>query len=238
MGRGWMDVQIAPAPAARKGPPCRRNQSSWQSDPFWDAWNPVCTLRSMVAAPRSMMLALGICSLLQPATGQDLMRAIRDNNPSMVNMAVKMLHPDKLNAVDAEGDTPFLAAVRGGKHKAVKSLIKHVDTTVKDPAGMSAIQICADQGSQKTMLALLTAKLDVNEEGPDGLRPIHRAVLKGHTDTLKALLNAEVSAETPTADGKTPMELSEGLPEKEGARRVKAEIKEVLKKFARTKEEL
>ena len=69
----------------------------------------------------------------------------------------------------------------------------------------------------------------------DGLRPLHRAVLSGNTDAVKTLLNAEVPSDTPTADGRTPMDLANELdiPPKE-----KMAIIEVLKKFARPKEEL
>eukprot|EP00325_Prymnesiales_sp_UTEX-LB-985_P033585 CAMPEP_0174729288 /NCGR_PEP_ID=MMETSP1094-20130205/53437_1 /TAXON_ID=156173 /ORGANISM="Chrysochromulina brevifilum, Strain UTEX LB 985" /LENGTH=186 /DNA_ID=CAMNT_0015931383 /DNA_START=85 /DNA_END=645 /DNA_ORIENTATION=+ len=177
--------------------------------------------------------------LVSLVAGQDLLRAIRDNNPSMINIALKILHPDKVNAANEEGDTPLMVAVRGGKSKAVKALIKGgVDATVKDAAGLSLMQVAAAVGSQKTVLVLLTAGHAANEEGPDGLRPIHRAVMKGDTDTIKAFLNAGVPAEQPTADGKTPMDLTEDLPVKEGARRVRFEAQEVLKKFARTKEEV
>ena len=67
---------------------------------------------------------------------------------------------------------------------------------------------------------------------------LFNAVRDNKEKAIKALLNAEVSAEQPTADGKTPMELAEALPEKEGARRVRAEVKETLKKFARSKDEV
>ena len=145
----------------------------------------------------------------------------------MINIAIKS--GDKVNAVGAEGDTPLLTAVRLGKHKAVKALLKNkADAAVKDAKGLSPMHLAADGGFMNVILALLTHGLDPNEPAEsDGLRPLHRAVINGHTDACKALLNAEVPPDQPTADGKVPTELTENVA-----------VLEVLKKFGRTKDEV
>lgn len=173
------------------------------------------------------MKAIALCLLVLPNVAcQALLKAVKDNNPSMINIAIKS--GDKVNAMSADGDSVLMMAVRHGKHKAVKALLNaKADASIKDAAGMSVMQVAAEVGNQRSLLVLLTHGMDPNEKGPDGLRPIHRAVVKGHTDVVKALLNAEVPMDQPTGEGKLPLELTDDLA-----------VKEVLKKFSRVKQDL
>ena len=70
------------------------------------------------------MLLLAL-ALLQCARAQqlnkDLVKAIKDNNPSMINIALKAGVKGGVNAVIEDGDSPLMLAVRSGKHKAVSS---------------------------------------------------------------------------------------------------------------------
>jgi len=92
------------------------------------------------------------------------------------------------------------------------------------------MHVAAASGSLRVITELLTTrKFDPLAVHPgDGLAPLHRAVLSGSTDAVKALLNAEVPSDQPTADGRVPMDLAA----EDGA------MREVLKKFGRTKAEL
>ena len=168
---------------------------------------------------------------------KDLVKAIKDNNAALVNMALKSF--GRVDAVGEDGDTALMLAVRTGKYKAVKSLIKgKADTQIPDAHGLTVMHVAAAGGHARVMQALLPAGVDANPppHEADGYRPIHRAVLSGDTDSVKTLLNAEVAADEPTADGTTPSQLAAAsdLPSKE-----KMAIEEVLKKFARpTKSEL
>lgn len=174
---------------------------------------------------RHILLAIMVgmlATLAAAAKNKDLLKAISQNNPALVNMALKS--GDNPNLVGEDGDSPLMAAVRGGKYKAAKALIKaKADLSFVDTNGMGMMHVAADNGDDRTLLVLLTAGLDPNSrhEG-DGLHPIHRTVLKGHTDALKVLLNAEVSAMQPTADGRLPMDLA-----------ADKATQEVLKKFGR-----
>jgi len=184
-------------------------------------------------------LLLCLCTLLQPALAQipkELAKAIAGNNPSLVNVALKSF--GKVNAVGEDGDTPLLMAVRGGKYKAIKSLIKGgADLSSADASGMTAMHIAAAAGEARVMQVLLPAGVDPNSlHEADGLKPIHRAVLSGDTDSVKTLLNADVPADEPTADGRTPMDFTADLDDVSKVKRTaspKAAMVDVLKKFAR-----
>ena len=173
---------------------------------------------------RHYFLVVGalLATLADAAKNKDLLKAISQNNPALVNMALKS--GDHPNMLGEDGDSPLMFAVRGGKHKAAKALIKaKADLSFVDANGMNMMHVAADRGDDKTLLVLLTAGLDPNtRQEADGLHPIHRAVLKGHTDAIKVLLNAEVSAMQPTADGRLPMDLA-----------ADKATQEVLKKFGR-----
>jgi ankyrin repeat protein len=182
-----------------------------------------------------------LCFLLLailPATlAQSLYRAIKENNMAMVNIVLKSGVKGGVNAPLMEGDEvgepPLLMAVRQGKQKALKALLKapKIDTAIVDKDGLPLMHVAAASGSMKIIIELLTTrKFDpLSVHAADGLAPLHRAVLSGSTDAVKALLNAEVPSDQPTADGRLPMDLAESLA-----------MKEVLKKFARavSKEEV
>ena len=178
----------------------------------------------------ALLLHHGQCQI-----NKDLARAIKDNNPAMVNIALKSF--GKVNTVGEDGDTALMLAARTGKYKAVKALIKgKADLTTADAQGFTVMHVAAAAGEARVMQVLLPAGVDPNSlHEADGMRPIHRAVLSGNTDAVKTLLNAEVPADQPTADGKTPLELAAGL---DVPASQKMAIEEVLKKFARPKTEL
>jgi ankyrin repeat protein len=176
-------------------------------------------------------ILLTLATLACVAHGQinkDLLKAIKDNNPALVNVALKSF--GKVNAVGEDGDTALLFAARLGKYKAVKALLKgKADTAAVDASGLTVMHVAAAAGEARVLQALLPAGLDANAlHEADGLRPLHRAVLSGNTDAVKTLLNAEVPADQLTADGKSPLELADGLPSAQ-----KMAVAEVLKKFAR-----
>ena len=169
-----------------------------------------------------LLIVGALCALAAAAKNKDLLKAISQNNPALVNVAIKS--GDNVNLVGEDGDSPLMFAVRGGKYKAAKALIKaKADLSFVDANGMDMMHVAADGGDDRTLLVLLTAGLDPNtRHESDGLHPIHRTVLKGHTDALKVLLNAEVSAMQPTSDGRVPMDLA-----------ADKATQEVLKKFGR-----
>lgn len=174
---------------------------------------------------RLPLLMLVAMLLLATAAANDILKAIDKNNLAQLNMALKSTHPKKVNEPDAEGATPLMIAVSGGKHKVIKALLKAgADTTTTNAAGFTVMHEAAEKGHERVIQVLITHGLDANEmNAEDGLTPFHRAVMGGHTDTVKSLLNAEVPADQPTADGRLPMDLAP-----DGA------TKEVLKKFSRT----
>ena len=153
---------------------------------------------------------------------------------AMVNLALKSGVTGGVNAPVKDGENeaepPLLMAVRTGKHKALKALLKanKLDLDILDRDGLPVIHVAAGSRSLKVLTELLTKKLDPNHMHTDGLTPLHRAVLSGSTDVVKALLNAEVPADQPTAEGRLPSELAG----EDGA------MLEVLKKFSRPKSEL
>ena len=100
----------------------------------------------MYMSLRTALLTL----LVLLANANDLLKAISGNNPSQMNMAIKSVHPKKINEADAEGMTPLLVAVTGGKHKVIKALLKAgADASVADPAGYTIMHIAADRGHER-----------------------------------------------------------------------------------------
>jgi ankyrin repeat protein len=172
---------------------------------------------------RTLVVALVLLASVPCTVGQSLLKAIKDNNPSMINIALKS-GVKSVNAPIEDGDSPLMLAVRTGKHKAVKALLKaKVDLEAVDKEGLPLMHVAAASGSQKVLIELLTKGLDPNVRHSDGLTPLHRAVQSGSTDVVKALLNAEVPADQPTDDGKLPSQLTSDVA-----------MLEVLKKFGRT----
>lgn len=184
-----------------------------------------------------MVAAVVLQLLVLTQVHKDMLKAIDGNNPSAVNMAIKSF--GKINALTEDGDTSLMYAVRKGKYKAVKQILKAkgVDVTIADAAGLPLMHVAAAAGEARVLQTLLPAGLDPNEvHAEDGLKPIHRAVLSGSTDAVKTLLNAGVPADEPTADGRTCQDLLTSREDMPSAQRMAME--EVLKKFDRPKAEL
>lgn len=187
--------------------------------------------------PRLVALLLGVLVLSTRAQG--LYKAIMDNNAAMVNIALKSGVKGGINApmaedaakwMEEEGEPPLLIAVRNGKAKALKNILKakNLDVSILGKDGLPVFHVAASSGSLKVVTELLTTKKFDPLAPHEGLAPIHRAVLSGSTDVVKALLNADVPFDLPAEDGRTPMDMAAD----DGA------MREVLKKFARTKSEL
>lgn len=186
-----------------------------------------------------LLLLVGLVGLASAQISKDLLKAIEGNNPSQVNMALKSMAKIMVDTVDDDGDTALMLAVRKGKYKAVKALLKgKADAGIPDATGFSLMHVAATApNADRVLQVLLPAGLDPNTaHEADGLKPLHRAVLSGSTDAAKTLLNAGVPADEPTADGKTAIDLltdSADVPNLQ-----KLAMYEVLKKFDRPKEEL
>ena len=97
---------------------------SWNSH-FWiESARHVAVSRSRLEDcwRRVVAMLLFVVLLLAPnCLAQSLLRAIKDNNPAMVNIALKTGVKGGINAELEDGDNPLQLAVRLGKHKAVRS---------------------------------------------------------------------------------------------------------------------
>lgn len=142
--------------------------------------------------------------------GKALLKAIDDNNAAMINIALKS--GEKVNEPGPDdGETPLVRAVRAGKYKAVKALLKgKADTSIPGTDGMPVMHIAAAAGHSRVVQILHTHGLDPNVMH-GGLVPLHRAVLGGHLDATKALLNADVPPDHPTAEGEVPLDLAKDI---------------------------
>ena len=101
-----------------------------------------------------LFLHLALLGFAAAQINKDLLKAVKDNNPALVNIAIKSF--GKVNAMGEDGDTALMVATRGGKYKAAKALLKaKADATIPDASGLTVMHVAAAAGEARVMQVLL-----------------------------------------------------------------------------------
>jgi ankyrin repeat protein len=149
----------------------------------------------------------------------DIWKAIREAEPAQVNACI--VAKTDLNAVDAKGRTPLLAAVAadGGlvvpeRQKKIVTALLAAGSNVNavDAKGYSALHYTAYQGSFDLLAMLLEAKADVTLENEAGETPLLLAARgplmdDGRLQTIIKLLAAGADVKKSDAEGQKALHL-------------------------------
>ena len=111
---------------------------------------------------------------------QELFESIEQEDDDLIE---KLLSGEEFDftAINEDGDSLLMAAVRKENEKVIKQLIeKSVNVNYQNEEGISALMIAAETGNDEVILALLQGKPDVN-----------LAVKKGRSKGLMALMLIE-----------------------------------------------
>ncbi|XP_053506985.1 ankyrin repeat domain-containing protein 12-like isoform X1 [Ictalurus furcatus] len=117
---------------------------------------------------------------------------------------------EKVNKMNAHGQTPLHMAAFRGDVKQVKELIGlGADVNVKDFAGWTPLHEACNLGYYDAAKVLIGAGAEVNTQGLDDDTPLHDASSNGHKDIVKLLLQYGGNAFQANKRGEQPVDVAD-----------------------------
>ena len=113
-----------------------------------------------------------------------------------------------LASAPAVGDEQLIAAVRGGNHETLLSLLdrKDVDIDAGRADGSTALAWATYMNDERAVELLLRARADVNKANDfHGVTPLSLACANGNSDVVKKLLAAGADPNRAQLSGETPL---------------------------------
>jgi cytohesin len=103
--------------------------------------------------------------------------------------------------VQADGETPLFAAIRGGNAEVVEYLLKNgAQLGIKSRHRQSPLQVAAYLGHADVAQVLLSHGIDIDQRGPWGETALHWAAVKGNKDVAALLLEKGADVNSQTSD--------------------------------------
>ncbi|RHY27009.1 hypothetical protein DYB32_007115 [Aphanomyces invadans] len=116
--------------------------------------------------------------------------------------------PGALNAVDEDGRTPLLYAIKSNEFASAKVLLDAgANPNIVESNGTSCLHEAAAHGSVRAIKALLDRGANLNASTKNGT-PLHIAVSEGHDKAVDALVEAGADVNTRNDHGITPLLLA------------------------------
>ena len=149
------------------------------------------------------LLSVCLCVLTMHVYAQtldDLFIAVNDDK---VDVMIKALKKQNINAKDKMGNTPLITAAFESSNQCFFELIKRgADVHVKNRAGDTAVMIAALKGNFPMVKALIQAGADIN---PRGWSPLIYAAANGHTEIVEFLIKQGVNIDMTSPNGTTAL---------------------------------
>ena len=127
-----------------------------------------------------------------------------------VDIASCLIHRGAdVNALDSDGETALMRAVRSGQEELVQLLIKnHVDVNTQCKKGLSALMFASVRGNTVNVTALMEHGAIVNLVDKDGYTALMLASQEGHVEVVKVLLKYGADLSFKTQGGLTARDLA------------------------------
>ena len=151
-------------------------------------------------------LLIVTCALA--ACGPDLDRAAKTGDVSGVLRALEA--GADLQAPDAHGITPLMAAVRAGRADVAALLVERgAQVRARDRRGFTALHYAAQNGMNDTVGLLVDRGAPLNAQaGTGGYTPLHLAIIASRDETVLLLVERGASITQRTAQGFSALDIA------------------------------
>jgi len=144
-----------------------------------------------------LFLAFAFC-FCQVLIGQDIYKAIEDNDQSLVTQILKK-NPDLLNAKNPPGQTPLWKAAEKGRLEIARALlILGADPAIGDNENTLPVHIAAKGGNTELFDLLLSKGFDINIKDDGGITPLFYAIESRDPNMVKHVIEKGGSVKSKT----------------------------------------
>ncbi len=149
-----------------------------------------------------------IAALALAACGPDLDRSVKRGDTQGVERALEA--GADLQAGDAHGITPLMAAVRAGRANIAALLVERgAQVRAQDKRGFTALHYAAQNGMNDTARLLLDRGAAVDARaGTGGYTPLHLAIIASRDETALLLVERGASITQRTGQGFTALDIA------------------------------
>jgi uncharacterized protein len=142
------------------------------------------------------------------ACGPDLDRAVKRGDLQGIERALEA--GADLQAGDAHGITPLMAAVRAGRANVAALLVERgAQVRVRDRRGFTALHYASQNGMNDTVRLLLDHGATVDAQaGTGGYTPLHLAIIASRDETATLLVDRGASVTHRTGQGFTALDIA------------------------------
>lgn len=138
---------------------------------------------------------------------KEFFRAIRLEDPQVVTAFLQAgIDP---NAVNEDGETALVYAIREKDPKISKILLEKADVNKRDEKGNSPLHTAIASGKTETVDLLLKKNVDVNVPGSykaiKNQSPLYQSIIKGDFELARELLKRKADPNLADSDGGLPL---------------------------------
>jgi ankyrin repeat protein len=154
-------------------------------------------------------LAAGIRTVTGHRRGRVLHAYVQSSSSSVAGTRAMVASGVPVDALNHDGDTPFLIAVRKGREPLARTLLElGADVNLRNRAKRAALHEAAHNGSMVMVKMCLTYRARLDLQDVNGNTPLHLATARTHTEVVEFLIRAGARPDTANRAGQTAFALA------------------------------
>ena len=154
-------------------------------------------------------LAAGINTVTGHRRGRVLHAYVQSASSSVAGTRAMVASGVPVDAINHDGDTPFIIAVRKGREPLARALLElGADVNKRNRSKRSALHEAALSGAMPLVRMCLTYRARFDQQDLNGNTPLHLATSRSHTDVVEFLIRAGSRPDTPNRAGQTAFSMA------------------------------
>lgn len=180
---------------------------------MWGWLKTVFSGRTEVARSHDRTLVRAIAAGIQTRTSTKRNRVlhayVKSRSPSVAGTRAMIAGGVPVDAVNHDGDTPFLIAIRGGKESLARTLaelganVSHVNHRDR-----SALHEAAERGALNLVKLCMTYRARLEAQDKLGNTPLHLAAAQAHSAVMEFLIRSGARPDSVNQAGETAFALA------------------------------
>jgi ankyrin repeat protein len=155
-------------------------------------------------------LATGISTVTGHRRQRVLHAYVQSASSSVAGTRAMVASGVPVDAINHDGDTPFLIAVRRNRETLARALAElGADVNHWNRLHRTALHEAAQQGSLALVKLCLTYRAALDPQDVNGNTPVHLAAARGEPGVVEFLIRAGARPDTPNRSGRTAFALAD-----------------------------